>query len=115
MVAPMKEIGIHLFLEQFSDSPSRLAWVEAFLSEEDTVRAFTAAVDDSVYGLRDWVDALIVLGQWMDARGLRAPFEDQIGYVHCACEAAGAGANLTPLPALVTEMLENYGFAAAGH
>ena len=34
---------------------------------------------------------------------------EQIGYVCCAVEAAGAGASLTHLPSLVAEMLEAYG------
>lgn len=113
MVALVKEIGIDSFLKQFADSPARLAWVEACLSEQQSVCALLDAVDDSPYSLRQWVDAFIVVGQWMDARGLRAGFQDQLGYVHCACEAAGAGANLTPLAALVSEMLDSYGFESA--
>ncbi|MFU8848009.1 MAG: hypothetical protein ACNA77_04750 [Opitutales bacterium] len=98
---------------QLSDSPKRLCWVEAYLTEQESVSALLDAVDDSPYDLRQWVDAFIVLGQWMEVRGLRASFAEQLGYVGCACEAAGSGANLTPLPAIVGEMLDAYGFAGA--
>ncbi|WP_146209367.1 hypothetical protein [Coraliomargarita sinensis] len=109
----MKEIGRDKFLEQFADSPARLAWAEAYLSDRESVRALVDAVDESPYSLRQWVDAFIVVGQWLDARGLRASFQDQLGYVSCACEAAGAGANLTTLSGVVTEMLDDYGFESA--
>lgn len=113
MVALMKEIGIENFLHQFADSPARLAWVEACLSDHDSVRALLDAVDESAYSLRQWVDAFILVGQWLDARGLRASFQDQLGYLSCACEAAGAGGNLTTLSGIVAEMLDSYGFDSA--
>jgi len=109
----MKKIGMDDFLTQFADSPARLAWVEACLSDRDSVRALLDAVDESPYSLRQWVDAFIIVGQWLDARGLCASFRDQLGYVSCACEAAGAGANLTTLSAVVSEMLDDYGFECA--
>lgn len=112
-VTLMDEIGRESFIMQFADSPARLAWVEACLSEPNTVRALVDAADESAYSLRQWVDALIVIGQWLDARGLRASFDDQLGYIHCACESAGAGTVLIPLPSLVSEMLDDYGFDLA--
>lgn len=113
MTALMNEIGSENFLRQFADSPGRLAWVEAYLSDHDTVRAMLDAVDESPYDLRQWVDAFIIVGQWLDSRGLSASFQDQLGYVNCACEAAGSSANLTPLTAIVSEMLDDYGFECA--
>jgi len=109
----MKEIGSESFLSQFADSPARLAWVEAYLTGRDSVRALLELVDESPFSLRQWVDAFIILGQWLDARGLRASFDDQLGYVSCASEAAGAGANLTTLPGVVSEMLADHGFDSA--
>lgn len=100
-------------LKQFSDSPERLAWAEAHLSDQASARAVLDAADDSPYGLGQWVDAFILLGQWLEARGRRATLADQLGYVGCACEAAGSGAQLTTLPATVREMLDEYGFDCA--
>jgi hypothetical protein len=113
MVALMKKIGTDSFLKQFADSPAQLAWVEAYLADRDSVHALLEAVDESPYSLRQWVDAFVVLGQWLDARNSRASFQDQLGYLGCACEAAGAGANLTPLSVVVSEMLDDYGFDCA--
>lgn len=109
----MKEIGMDSLKADFLDSPERFAWGEAYLSDQTAVQALFDAVDDSPYSLSQWIDAFVLLGRWMDARGLRSPFQDQLGYVTCACEAAGAGASLTTLPATVSEMLEEYGFECA--
>jgi hypothetical protein len=111
----MNKIGMELFRDQFADSPSTLAWVEANFSDADSdlVQKLLDEVDESDYSLRQWIDALVVLGHWMDARALTARLEDQIGYVGCACAAAGASANLTPLSGLVADMLESYGFECA--
>jgi hypothetical protein len=112
MVTFMNEIGMETFLKQFADSPARLAWVEANLEDADQelLRDFLDEVDESHYSLRQWIDALIVMCHWLDARGLAASLEDRIGFAGCANAAAGAGANLTSLSALVSEMLDNYGF-----
>lgn len=115
MVALVKEIGTEKFREQFADFPYTLAWLEANLADADPalVKRLLAEVDDSHYGLRQWIDAFVVMGHWLDARGLAASLEDQIGFAGCACDAAGAGVNVTPLSALVSEMLDSYGFERA--
>lgn len=109
----MDAIQLEPLFRQLSGSPRRLAWVEAYLTEQESVSTLLEVVDESPYSLRHWVDALIVLGQWMQVRGLRATLQDQLGYVGCACEAAGSGANLTTLPAIVSEMLDEHGFEGA--
>ena len=67
------------------------------------------ATDESEFSLHQWVDSLSIVIAWLDSRGLELAMKEQISYVCCAGEAAGAGANLTHLPSLVTEMLETYG------
>ena len=111
----MKEIGMDAFMREFADSPKSLAWVEANLedSDDEVLSSFLDEVNDSHYSLRQWIDALIVVGHWLDARGLAASLQDRIGFVSCANAAAGAGANLTPLSALVSDMLDSYGFERA--
>ena len=64
--------------------------------------------------LRGWVAtavvaALAALDQWLDQRGLVLALPDQIGYVSCSAAAAGAGGQLSHLPALVLDMLQTYG------
>ncbi len=98
-------------MKYFADSPANLAFVEAHFLNMDasSCDAFLDTVDDSSYTLRDWVEALRCMGQWLDAHGMTMELKDQIGYVNCAGAAAGSGANLTHLPSLVDEMLETYG------
>lgn len=109
----MKEISTESFLKQLADSPARLAWAEACLPDNDSVPILLDAVDESPYSLGQWIDAIIVVDKWLDERGLEAPFQAQLGYVSCACEAAGAGATLTTLHSVVSEMLADYGFDSA--
>jgi len=115
MVALVKEIGIEKFREQFADSPSVLAWLEATFADANAalLKALLEEVDESHYSLRQWVDALVVLGHWLDAHGFTAELQDQIGYASCACDAAGAGVHVAPLSSLVSEMLDAYGFERA--
>lgn len=104
------EMGV--FAEQCANSPQLLSFLEANFggSENAAIRqTLLEAADSSDFSLRQWVESLRTLRAWLDARGLILPVEDELGYIGCAAEAAGAGSNLSYLPALVTEMLETYG------
>ncbi|MGB1128012.1 MAG: hypothetical protein ACPG3X_06565 [Opitutales bacterium] len=115
MVALVKERGLEAFRQQFADAPAKLEWLEAHFSRSNSalLKPLLEDVDDSHFSLRHWVDALILMGEWLDARGLMASLEDQIGFVSCANAAAGAGAQVSSLPGIVSEMLESYGFERA--
>ena len=105
-------IGADIFNEQFADSPQLVAFLEShFDGIENTLarRQLLEAVDESEFSLHQWVESLSIVKTWLDVRGLVLAMGDQIGYVCCAGEAAGAGASLTHLPSLVAEMLETYG------
>ena len=105
-------IGAEIFNEQFADSPHLVVFLEAHFTgiENNSVRRqLLEAADLSEFSLQQWVESLSVVHSWLDARGLELAMAEQIGYVCCACEAAGAGASLTHLPSLVAEMLEAYG------
>lgn len=65
-----------------------------------------AAIDDSVYSLRDWVKALDVLHQWLGRNPRRTNLEHKLGYIHC-CSVSEPG---RPLSEIVTLMLEEYGY-----
>ena len=109
-------IGADIFSEQFADSPQLVAFLEAqFAGIENTSarRQLLEAADESEFPLHQWVESLSIAQAWLDARGLELAMGEQIGYVCCAGEAAGAGASLTHLPSLVAEMLETYGFERA--
>ena len=105
-------IGADIFNEQFADSPQLVVFLEAHFNgiENNSVRRqLLEAVDVSEFSLQQWVESLSIAQSWLDARGLELAMGEQIGYVCCAVEAAGAGASLTHLPSLVAEMLETYG------
>ena len=98
-------------MAEFSGSPIALAYLDANFRENDgeAIRRLVASVDESNYSLRQWVESLMVMGQWLDVRGRALPLEDQVGYVCCAAEASAASSTMTHLPDLVGEMLEAYG------
>ena len=105
-------IGADIFSEQFGDSPQLVAFLEAHFAGIENAparRQLLEAADESEFSLHQWVESLSIAQAWLDARGLELAIGEQIGYVCCAGEAAGAGASLTHLPSLVAEMLETYG------
>ena len=108
----IERLGIDIFNEQFADSPKRVALLEAYFAGVENAEVWhqlLEATDESEFSLHQWVDSLSIVIAWLDSRGLELAMKEQIGYVCCAGEAAGAGANLTHLPSLVSEMLETYG------
>jgi len=108
----VERLGIDIFNEQFADSPKLVALLEAYFVGAENAEArhqLLEATDESEFSLHQWVDSLSIVIAWLDSRGLELAMKEQIGYVCCAGEAAGAGANLTHLPSLVAEMLETYG------
>jgi len=112
----MTKMGIEAFREQFADSPSVLAWLEANFAQganQELILPLLGDVDESAYSLREWIDAFLVMAEWLDKNGLTASLEDQIGFLCCASGAAGSSANLTALPELVIDLLDSYGFERA--
>jgi hypothetical protein len=112
MVKLMQVIGVENFKREFANSPRILSYLEAYFSDELNAEDWTLlsdSADESSFSLRDWVESLIVVGHWLDAHSKELSFEDQIGYISCAGDSAGAGTNLEHLPALVESMLEQYG------
>ena len=106
----MSEFETSKCWEQFADSPSVLAYLDAhFKGAADLLPALLEQVDESDFSLRDWMEALLVLNQWLEERGLNLPISDNIGYVSCAVASAGTGAHLSHLPSLVADLLEQYG------
>ena len=108
----IERLGIDIFNEQFADSPKLVALLEANFAGVENAEIWhqlLEATDESEFSLHQWVDSLSIVIAWLDSRGLELAMKEQIGYICCAGEAAGAGANLTHLPSLVSEMLETYG------
>ncbi|CAA6679953.1 MULTISPECIES: hypothetical protein [unclassified Lentimonas] len=106
----MQEFEITRFFEQFADAPRELAHLEAhFKGHNALLCALLDEADDSGFSLHQWVEALVVLSQWLDARGLTVSTEESLGYVSCAAASADSGGTLSHLPSLVSDFLEQYG------
>lgn len=106
----MQEFETTSFWVQFADSPCVLSYLEAHFKDEDALQhALLEEADDSHFSLHQWVEALIVLSQWLEVHCLALSIEDNIGYVSCAAISAGSGASLSHLPSLVHDNLEQYG------
>ena len=106
----MQEFETTRFFEQFADSPHELACLKAHFEGKDALlRALLDEADESVFSLHQWVEALVVLSQWLEGHHLTLSTEESLGYVSCAAASADSGANLSHLPSLVSDFLEQYG------
>ena len=108
----VKRLGTDIFNDKFADTPQLVVFLAAYFAGVENTEArhqLLEATDESEFSLHQWVDSLSIVTAWLDSRGLELAMQEQIGYVCCAGEAAGAGANVTHLPSLVAEMLETYG------
>lgn len=96
-------------VQDLDGEPDLLASVLEVFSEAELLREFVSAVDESVFGLVDWIKAHRVLMDWLEERGLVLPLVDQINYLSCVAEAGSPGMALEDLPALIKDMLATYG------
>jgi len=104
-----KELSIW---SQFADCPVVATYVTTHFqyADEALQRALLEAVDESTYSLREWLEALILLSQWLQRHHLHLSIQNQLSYVSCA---AASGATLSDLPILVHDFLDQYGCARA--
>jgi len=86
-----------ILTEQFVGSDPALA--EKLLQE----------VDESSFTLRDWLESLVILYQWLDERGYTLSPMKGLGYVSCAAKSAGSSPGWNHLPSVVSGFLEDYG------
>jgi len=112
MVEFINTLGRETFHKMFADSPQLIALLDAKFggSENEASRdRLLELVDESDYSLRHWVESVRTVQAWLDTHGLEMSTEDQLGYICCAGESAGAGSNLSHLPSLVADVLNAYG------
>lgn len=89
-----------------------LAFCEGVLnvSDEATRARFLECVDSSGYSLADWIAALRYFQEWLAEHGLCLSLFEQLGYLHCAAEAAGVGTTgMEALQSLLESFLAEYG------
>ncbi len=67
-------------------------------------------VDESGHSLADWLDSLALLREWIVLHPRPAPWLLQLGYVSCCSDYARARVGSLPLPEVVRDFLEGYGF-----
>lgn len=71
------------------------------------------AVDQSDYGLDDWIEALVEFDRWLRERGVEArPFPTMLGYVHCCTLMNSPKVRLPILKVIVNQSLTDFGFDA---
>ena len=71
------------------------------------------SVDDSPDSLADWLEALDALTQWCDAQDKTPMSDELIGYVACCSESQAGHPVRLPLPEVVRQMLEDFGFESS--
>lgn len=104
--------ALKIILEMAGKDPGSKGYIEARLVPgvgDGSLGQLIDYADESDFSLKQWLEALQTLDVWLAARALEMSIRDQIGYISCAGEMAGAASNLTYLPELVIEMLETYG------
>ena len=70
-------------------------------------------VDRSPYGLKDWVEALKEMQNWLNRKGKDAPFQVRIGYLDCCAMTPDSNPSHRSLAQLMIEMLDEHGFERA--
>ena len=106
----------HALLEgrgEESDEASAIASITREATPSD-YEALASAIDESDYGIADWLEALISFEHWLQARDVPTrPFASIMGYIHC-CTLKNARGVITPsLNIIVTKALIDFGFDAA--
>lgn len=96
-------------LRHLQGRPELLAYADGYFSGEAEARKLFAAVDESIFGLADWMEALRVLDDWLVERQLDLGLEHRLDYVCCVAEAGSAAAGMADLASLTGEMLSAYG------
>ncbi len=73
---------------------------------------FARTVDDSPYGLDEWIAALITFQQWEIQQGRTLILEQQMEYLNCCIEGIAGQAITLPLPELLSHYLTSNGVDA---
>jgi hypothetical protein len=105
----MLEFETVSFWRQFADSPCVLTYLDTHFKDAEALqRALLQEADGSEFPLRQWVEALIVMGQWLGVRGFDLSIEDNLDYVSCVAASAGSDASQSHLPSMVHDLLGQY-------
>jgi len=87
-------------------------WAASDGLEADTWRSLLREVDESAFGLVDWVAAALLVRDEVAGKDRPVPsLRSVFGYVGCCCAMEKNGAIAIDLREHVAEVLESYGFA----
>lgn len=100
-------------LEQAAGSPQAAELLAGWIATRGQFQALAAEVDEGVFPLSAWAEALVAMHEWLTARGLHTPFPAALGYAGCCASLQGSGVPASDLRSAVLEMLERYGMEAA--
>lgn len=107
---------LNSLIEERGGDPSEVSSLASITREATPTdyEALATAVDESDYGLADWLEALSTFEQWLQVHSAPSrPFASIIGYIHC-CTLMNAKGVITPsLNIIVNKALIDYGFDAA--
>lgn len=85
-------------------------WRKEHPNEPNGFALLADFVDESPYGLGEWIEAVEYFYNWLGQKQRCAGLRCMLGYLHCCVEAAGSGPERLPLKDVLTDMLETYGF-----
>jgi hypothetical protein len=80
--------------------------------DDDWFRLFVQTIDESPYGLEDWLDAFFVFDQWCTTNRRFLDLEQQRGYLECCIEGLNPTAPTIPLKDGLRHYLDKNGVDA---
>jgi hypothetical protein len=106
------------FLEALSDSlesssvpysdRSYLFQEVAILTDAE-ITQWIQLVDESTYGLGEWLEALVFFQSWLKSKQKGKNFLDQIEYISCCIQGSSNSGRLLTLEDLLKSYLETFG------
>lgn len=76
------------------------------------VTALFQQVDDSVYSLKEWIEAIAFFHEEIEKRGQKTDFITLLGYLRCCALSPENKTRKRNFCELISEMLDDYGFEA---
>ena len=115
---------IHLAGEEFTTlaenchKPAQFALIVEALDEyvkeypevTNGLAVITEHVNDSVYGLAQWVEAIEYFYEWLGQNQLNAGLVSLLEYISCCTQSPQSFGGKIPLRDVLTDMLDQYGF-----
>ena len=77
------------------------------------VSALFQQVDDSIYSLKEWIEAISFFHQEIEKQGQKTDFLTMLGYLRCCALSPENKTRKRSFCELISEMLNDYGFEGA--